>query len=297
MPASQLPQFLRPGFAREVEDIMRPSDLLVLGKGEAEEVASIIAKGDGIRIIFAGSNLPTNASADAKNLISLTTAVCSNKKGIIAVGLDRFEGYGKNSSTKTYCFFLEVNNTSGKAEVNLDDEWFPTADRLGNVSKNNFDVCIEVCINDKWYTTDGLYAPDCKYESLKKFGKIFVPDGGNLLCKYLVGDIPAQDVIDAACDAKRETDALAEAAELRKQVDFLKDELNAANELLSVVEKSRDFMRSDLSNLVEKEKSLRQSRLKMVDIIDELLKSQEWKPWGAARRREINNSIATELLV
>lgn len=188
---------------------MRPSDLILAVKNKEGETVSLVPIGKDTRIIFCGASVPASVIPSDKWLSSLTLAPKTGQKGIVAVHVY----YHAGKSAWTAEFLLSVKNENGEASVDLENLWFPVSERLGQAAGVN---AVEVIINNEIYTSDSTY---------RKEGKHFIPNplGGNLLCQYLTGDVPAQAVIDAAQDAVRETDALAKAAELRKEMKETKD--------------------------------------------------------------------------
>jgi len=211
---------------------MRPNEWLLAVGSEGGKV-SLVAKRDGVKINLVGASIPTSASSGTNYLNSLTVAPETDKEGIIAVELDKISGSGKSRETTAVRFFLHVKNVAGKAEINLTDEWFPFADKLGHIVSNH----IEVNINGEWYTTEECYDPNYKYENSRETGKSFVLNGGNLLCKYLAGDVDARTVIDAAEKAVEEKNALVELAELKKElIDARNEILKTTKALLKVIE-------------------------------------------------------------
>lgn len=258
---------------------MRPNDLLIGVSGENGTV-SIVAKSDSIKIRLVGASVPTSVAPPASNLNSLTIAPLANKKGIIAVELTRNAGYGKNATSVSLRFFLHVENAAGKTEINLNDEWFPTADRLGHI----IDDDLEVNVDGKLFTTDDYYDPNFKYESIRKTGKCFIPNGGVLFCQYLIGDVPAQAIVDMAMDTIHEVDALAEAAELRKSVKQLQAEADSSKERLGRANKENQELRKRIE-------VLEKSRQELNDLAHELNDLSDWKPRGKAKRRSTNMRI------
>lgn len=246
---------------------MRPSKILA-AKSNGNTV-SIIPIGDANYFYFGGASVPTNEIPGRfKSVHSLTLVV--EKKGIVAVSVS----YTIGKSNYNTDFFLSLENKDGKVKVDLDDQWFPKAERLGNIS--DYGV-VNVMIDDKWYTTDEGYKldPGKDQGSIKK-GKIFVPDA-NLLCKYLIGNIDAQAVIDAAQEVTEEKSAREQIAELEKEKKKLTDLLDAA-----------EFVAKTANQAVEKAlKELASKEAEVAELNSKLAEFEEAVGWVIANHNNM----------
>jgi len=217
-----------------------------------EGVVTLESKGS-TKFKVVASTFPLGASRNTKHHLAIFQLPREESTGLLIVYADE-------------PYFILVD-TSKEQPIDLKHGMFyPIRNRIFNFFNDELEVVIDSVV----YTS-------------REDGHAKNKVNADLLCRYIFELISAQAVIDAACDAKRETDALAEVAELRKEVEKLKNSKAAAL--------------GDLQYLIDKVDELRKSRLKMYDIIKKLLAAQEWKLWGAARRKEINDSITRELLI
>jgi len=264
---------------------MRPSQLLA-AKAEGNTV-NVMAIGNGTSIYVAGSSLPINVAPlkDVSSVSSFSVVAKEGENGIVAIKVS----FASGKSNDTVEFFLEVTSEDGKARINLEDSWFPKNDRLGNVDSYN---TMYATIDGKWYCTDKNTA--------EKVGGIYFPDG-KLLCKYLIGDVDAQAVIDAAEKAVEEKNALAELAELKKELkkveterfDYYEQLLVAGgerNDLKFKVEKFQAQL-EEVNKVFEdtrnKNASFAMIRDRMSVIASNLVNANDWKPWGKKKREKI----------
>lgn len=251
-----------------------------------EWVVSIMGKGETCFYLLA-TTVPSSIEPGHK--LSADAIMFRPKKdanGLIAVRAVSVLG----KQTFTANFFLPIKWIDGEPQIDVKKIWLPQG-KLGQV---NYD-CVEAVIDGECFTS--------KREGTAINGKRFVPDP-NLLLAYLHEDVPPQAVIDVAQDAVCEADVLAEAAELRKELKKVESErFNFYEELLRTGSDLKQLQNQCaaqlkiLSYLDEKEKHLRESRFRMVAIIDGLLEPQKNKPWWSKKIREINDSIGKEMLI
>jgi hypothetical protein len=138
------------------------------------------------------------------------------KEGMIAVyfssgmGRDNFEGE----------LLLPVFMKDGVPFVDLKEPWVPFKGRLGQAHRFG----IEVMIRGKVYTTvdvSGL-PPDHSWMRYKR--DYCVPDG-NIVCKYLVGEVDADAVIAAATKHEEEVSASERLPELERELARTRQQL------------------------------------------------------------------------
>jgi len=153
---------------------------------------------------------------------SISFFVEEGKRGLIALRV---------SPDKGSCIdiIVSIENDWAETSVDIGHHWKPSSDRIGQAANAG----IVVNIGGVFYTSDIYYV---------KKDKRIVNDT-NLLLSYLNEEVPAQAVIDAACDEVRKSDALAEAAELQKEVK----RLQKIEKILSSIIQDRDNYVNELT--------------------------------------------------
>lgn len=124
----------------------------------------------------------------------------------------------------------------------------------------------------------------------KTSGKRYVE--ANLLCQFAFGLIPQQAVIDAACDEVRETDAFAEAAELRKKLKYSAKKLDVAGNRIAELRESEKVLKDKLEKANDRISELDKSKNRLNDIALEILNAKPWKTVGQTNKRKLRTRIA-----
>ncbi|MFA6382992.1 MAG: hypothetical protein WCX17_01040 [Parcubacteria group bacterium] len=266
---------------------MLPKDYLLEVKGKNQ--VTLEARSTAlIALIAITPNVRSSVPADRTGngfvyVPSISFFVEEGKRGLIALRANPDKG-------SSIDMIVSIENDWAETSVDIGHHWKPSLDRIGQAANSG----IVVNIDGIFYTSDIYYT--------KKDKRIV--NNANLLLTYLNKEVPAQAIIDVACDEVRESDALTEAAELRKKVEKsekriqklnksqeeLWSELLKRGELVSTTEKG-------LKEALEKIEKLRASRLKFDEIINGLLDPHKNKPWWTKRLGEIGDIREKEFLI
>lgn len=143
--------------------------------------------------LMLGSSLPASVSPDRYTYVnSLTIAVERGKKGVMAVRVTTARFDKKYTNYIGFLLPVEWKGDDPRPFVDLEHPFVPRGDRLGQVVDDH----LEVVIDGKTFTTN-------EHAERDEPGKVYIPDG-NLLCKYLVGDVDAEEVKAAATECAEE---------------------------------------------------------------------------------------------
>lgn len=174
---------------------MRPEDRLLKVRGKDGSV-TLMGKGS-VNIAFMATTVKASVKPSCPELRfapSVTLYPQDKPNGLIAI---------RASWERDYIDFILTVTGGEVPDIDLKDAWIPMYGRKGQNIRSE----IEVNIDERFFSTTSHPSKDVH-------GNM----DGNLLLLYLNEEVPAQAVIDAACDEKLEADALAEAAELRKKL-------------------------------------------------------------------------------
>ena len=201
---------------------MRPSVFLNAKSGGEEKKSVLLSAGPAFdQIEFLGASVPASVSPGSKvSFLTLGNVVSTDEDGVVAIVLHTERGSGKNSQRHSVPFFLSVSQKDGQPYIDLEEYWVSSADRPGQiVCEYGYESWLEVRINGEVFSTRD---PINKYEPAKlRHVNRYVPDV-NLLCKYLAGDVGAEEVKEAAERGDAEV-----AAKLKPPVDEEKEKLSA----------------------------------------------------------------------
>lgn len=147
-----------------------------------------------IRII--GSSFDTKVKNEVHIKFLMFKLSPESEKGLMIV-----EDYKGRSEWDTH--FITID-TRDEQPFNLKEYVFvPKGGKVLNIIDHHLEVA---CDDGKIFTSNPIVDP----------GKQYVD--ANLLCQFVYDLVPLQAIIGTTCDEKRENDALAEAAGLRKQL-------------------------------------------------------------------------------
>lgn len=251
---------------------MRPEELIIPVKGKDGSVTLV---GKSINTIaLLGKTVSTSVDTSRNGSVglfwssSITFYAKNGQQGLIALRIN-------SGSAKNLDVILPVCNTNGETDIDIHDPWYPSVEKMGQLVGTN----IEVNIGGLVFATND--------SSEKRIGVRYVPNEYDLLLQYLAGDVPAQAIIDAAQDAVRETDALAEAAELRKVKERLL--LTIKNYDVEVAE-----LRKEIGRAWESSAAVRKNKMIISNILHEIIDANKWKPWGKEKRQEVMRMLADD---
>lgn len=181
---------------------MKASNLIAAYVSVTENSIILIPKAvDWNAIALLGTTLPT--SVKNRDIVEWLTikAPDKGKKGLIAV---RLTNVGSKDRTPDKHFFLVISNEE-KPYIDLENPWVPPGDRLGQISSSSY---ITISIGETIYCNS-------RFE-LKGYKR--VPDG-NLLCRYLMGEVISDEVIKAAEQQEKEKNEVDELKERAKDLE------------------------------------------------------------------------------
>lgn len=205
-----------------------------LGAEVEGKVIAVTCKYASDKIFFQGSNLKTSVNPGSKVQLFSIIAPEKGKQGIVIVTITRKEGTGKNSTSLSQDFILPVYHPvdeNKKPYIDLESKsiWVPPfPDRLPQIEDSYYQYELNhiftVKIGGIIYTTD-------KYTAEKNPKVRYVPDG-NLLCRYITGEVDAIGVRQRAAEYAQEISTkkkmnilVIENAELHKKVDKLDNQV------------------------------------------------------------------------
>lgn len=185
---------------------MRPKDALYTKWSDAKD--SVLIGGSGnYKVSLLGSNLASSVLPCGHSRIDgFTLAIPKGKKGVVAVRAFRSDAGRKGDSIFEADFFVNVDNSGEKPNVDLTEVWVPSASRMGHI--HNFGY-IEVQIGEERFTTDKAEFTNGKH----KEPNTYTVDG-NTLVRYLVNEATEDEVRDASKDHVAEISAREKLAQL-----------------------------------------------------------------------------------
>ena len=171
---------------------------------------------DQIRVL--GSSVPISCRPGEE--VNTFCIDSNGRSGVIALSIHTHR-YGDKRDGTSLQFLLEVNGTN----LNLKDPWCPPADRLGQATYFG----IKVKVGDKWLTT-------YKNEAERNADTCYIDDG-NLMCKYLAGEIKASEIIAKAW-------VLGDGTSTQEKLKTAELELKNAREEISSLEDAQSGFRA-----------------------------------------------------
>ncbi|MFA5070459.1 MAG: hypothetical protein WC528_04220 [Patescibacteria group bacterium] len=176
---------------------MRPEDFLVAQADQEKGTLGLSAKGSST-IFFIGSSFETSVRT-GDFVRGFTVCAPTGKSGTIALCVIS----PGNHSSHYYGYILSVEN----GHIDLVKPWLALPEKMCHVAETT----LTVKIRGKYFCSGTLPInenPDT----------LFVPDG-NLLCRYLAGEIRASHVIAAAVERKLEMSARDKLAKLETELE------------------------------------------------------------------------------
>ncbi len=151
-----------------------------------------------------GATMPCSShGTDTVNSFYLTPI--KDQKGLVSVHVCAA------NHAKVACFFLNVDFSGQEPIIDLENQWLPQADRLGQVYDRGIEVMIESI----------LFSSRLCFDS--RLPENYV--AGDVLCRYLIGEISAEDVHQAVTNLADEISARAKLPELEESVKRYQTEL------------------------------------------------------------------------
>jgi len=208
---------------------MRPEEALYTKWSDAKD--SVLIGGSGnCKVSLLGSNLESSVLPCAHGRMDgFTLAIPKGKRGVVAVRASRFNAGRKGDQVVETNFFVSVDNSGEKPNVDLTEVWVPSASRMGHI--HNFGY-IEVQIGEERFTTDKAEFTNGKH----KEPNTYTVDG-NTLVRYLVDEATENEVRAAAKDHVAEISARERLYEVGLENNRLNAELKSAKEDISDLEK------------------------------------------------------------
>ncbi len=155
--------------------------------------------------VFIGSSEVTSASPGSiVPVLTIFPKLESGQEGLVVIRQLQAE----HCKTETLVWPLRISLKDAKPWIDLGDDqglWSPgSPEYVGGVVDDH----LEVCLDGKWYRSDRA-----------EFGKGCIPDP-NLICRYLVGKAPKEELLAIAIKA-------AEEASVHRQLEIAQDELES----------------------------------------------------------------------
>lgn len=176
-----------------------------------------------------GASVPTSAGQSNDLMTSFYVSPNRTKKGVVAIRMFA-PGQGKHSYAVSGEFLVTTGWKDGEPYINLDEAWTPLSGRLGQVSSRGISVEIfgvVFCSQKPYQSSDS------------KAVSAFCVVPGDVICRYLAGDIEAHEVLEAVTKRQEEEQARlrlpefeerlaavqADADNWRRRYDRLRDDL------------------------------------------------------------------------
>lgn len=173
-----------------------------------EGVILLTIKSTDDRIKFMGASCPASPLPMTGNLTSFTLAPHRGKKGVVAIKVS-CQSSGKREPESALYYLLKISYYAAEPSIDLDDHFVAGAGCLAQLTNDGLFVTAgdqKFVAPDFDYSLVGMEEQSARKQALwAKQGIRIVPDA-NLLCHFLVGEAPLEQV-EAAAEALKEEDA------------------------------------------------------------------------------------------
>ena len=162
------------------------------------KVITIVGAFSGTRITFLGGSCPASVKpGQTADSISLSPG---DKEEVVAIRTTSIERHGKNPSCNYDHFILPIVPKNGEPWIICDKTFVPKRDRIGQIVP---DLGLTVRIGDEFFLSPILLNPYYKGEAREdacRGYRMLSVDGANLLCRFMAGQVEADEVKKAATE-------------------------------------------------------------------------------------------------